>query len=169
MTPKEFLVKYLPFAEQSEHDTGISKWVTLSQGAIESGWGEKSPQNNMFGIKSFGNPKQQLLTTFEYSKKNTLTPQQIGLVSVTSVSPSTTYPGFFKYTGQSWFRTFDTPAEAFIEHAQIFFRVPSYAEALKHRDNPEMFVRLMAPFYAQSPGYADTVISIMHSLQKIKL
>ncbi len=164
MSPKEFVDKYKSFAIDAEKKTGILATVTLAQAALESGWGAKAPENNFFGIKSFGNPKQQLLTTFEFSKNGNLTPKQIGLINIISVTPSKSNPGLFLYKGQAWFRSFDTPAEAFEEHAQVFFKNRVYLEALAHRENAEKFVSLMAVHYAQSPTYSTTIMSLIKTI-----
>lgn len=176
LSPHDFLTKFMPFAIQSEADTGISKWVTLAQCAEESGWGAQvSGANNYFGIKSF-DPKEprEAVTTFEFNKNPHLTASQIGLIDdpfkyPITVTPSIDYPGYFKYTGKSWFRSFSSIAEAFDAHAQVFFKNPVYSDALKVKDQPEQFVALMAVHYAASPGYTSGIISIMHSLQKITI
>lgn len=169
MAPKDFVIKYKPYADAAEKATGILSVVTLSQAAEESGWGTKAPNNNFFGIKSFGNPKQQLLITFEYRKEKNLTPKQVGLETIDSVVPSVSNVGYFKYTGKSWFRSYDSPEEAFSDHAHIFYQNHVYSAALAVKSDPTAFVIAMSHYYAQSPTYAADIISIMNSIKKLEL
>lgn len=169
MKAKDFKLRFLPFAEVTAIKTGIDPYVILAQSALETGWGEHAPGNMMFGVKDFDgiNGNEQLITTFEFSRRFGLTPAQIGLHEIHDVSPSVTNPGFYKYTGTAYFRKYNTPEESFTDHARVFAKNPRYKEALAHRYDPETFVRLMAPIYAQSPTYASSVLSIMKTLKAI--
>jgi flagellum-specific peptidoglycan hydrolase FlgJ len=164
---KEFCNTFKKYADAAEKATGIPSIVTLAQAGCESAWGEKAPQNNFFGIKSFNSTDhRQLLPTFEYNKDPNLTPKQIGLDSITSVAPSTTNIGFYIYKGPAWFRAFNTPEEAFDEHAHIFYRNHLYAPALAVKSDPVAFVNAMAKYYAQAPNYASLIIEIMNNIKK---
>ncbi|MBS1505227.1 MAG: glucosaminidase domain-containing protein [Bacteroidetes bacterium] len=176
MTPNDFVKKYLPFAKQTETKSGISAVAILAQAALESGWGEHAPGNMFFGVKDFDglNGNEQLLTTFEYSKRSDLTPQQIGLVTIAKVEP-TTIKGvkFFKYTGTSYFRKYNTPEESFTDHTNVFFKTKlpdgslRYAAALAVKNDPVKFVSAIAAAgYAQSPNYADQLVSLVNTIQK---
>jgi flagellar protein FlgJ len=68
MTPKEFTLKYYPFAFQIQKDYGINAIAILAQCAVETGWGKTVVGNMMFGVKDSDgiNGNEQLLTTFEY-------------------------------------------------------------------------------------------------------
>ena len=70
MKPKDFVVKYYPYAKQIEDELGLSSIAILAQCALESGWGEHAPGNMMFGIKDTDgiNGNEQLITTTEYLK-----------------------------------------------------------------------------------------------------
>lgn len=74
MKPKDFVEKYYPFAKQTQDKVGISAIAILAQAAVESGWGEHALGNMFFGVKDTDgvNGNEQLLTTTEYSKKDTL-------------------------------------------------------------------------------------------------
>jgi len=168
MDAKTFVTTYKPFADAAEKATGISSLVTLAQAALESSWGANAPHNNFFGIKSFGNPAQQLETTFEFRKEPNLTPKQVGLESIDHWEKSTTNAGYYIYVGKSWFRTYTTPEEAFDDHAHAFYQNHVYEGALAVKSDPVAFVNAMARYYAQSPTYATTVISIMNSIKKLE-
>lgn len=48
LTPQQFVLKYKPFAIACMKATGLHYHATLTQAALESGWGEGA---TMFGIK----------------------------------------------------------------------------------------------------------------------
>jgi len=169
MTPKEFVDKLGSFAKQSAQKTGIDAAVILAQSALETGWGEHAPGNMMFGVKDFDgiNGNEQLINTFEYHVLPNRTAKEIGLAEITSIKPVTINgKQFFKYTGPAYFRKYNTPEESFTDHCRIFFTVKRYEPAMAMKDNPEMFVRLMAPVYAQAPNYADVIIQMMKTIKK---
>ena len=68
MSPKDFILKYRPFALTTQEKTGISHLFILAQAALESGWGTHAPGNMFFGIKAPKNTPEhlrQLLKTTE--------------------------------------------------------------------------------------------------------
>lgn len=170
MTPKDFKDKFFPFALKTQDKTGIDAYVVLAQSALETGWGKSCPGNMMFGVKDWDgiNGNEQLVPTFEYSQRFGLTPQQIGLHEITHVEPVMIKgKQFYKYSGTSWFRKYDSPEDSFTDHCHVFYSNPRFAPALAVKSDPEQFVKLMAPIYAQSPTYADQVISIMKTLKEL--
>jgi len=168
MTPKQFVDAYLPYARQTEAKTGIPAEIILSQAALESGWGKSAPGNMFFGVKDIDgvNGNEQLLTTFEFSKRANLSEKEIGLVSITKVEPVVINGvKFFKYIGKAYFRKYNTPEESFTHHAQVFLK-PRYAKALSVKDDAEQFfIEVQAAGYAQSPTYADTLIAVLKSIR----
>ena len=71
MKPIDFVKKY-KFADiMAESRTGLSWKANLAQAALETGWGEHAPGNNMFGVKDSDgiNGNEQLLTTCELRYK----------------------------------------------------------------------------------------------------
>lgn len=170
MNPKEFKEKFLPFALKTQEKTGINAYVILAQSALETGWGKHAPGNMMFGIKDFDglNGNEQLIKTFEYSSRVNLTAKEIGLHEINSVEKVVINgKQFFKYIGTAYFRKYNSPEDSFMDHCNLFFRVKRYEPALAVKHDPEKFVKLMAPVYAQSPTYADTILKIMETLKKI--
>lgn len=167
----DFKNKYLTYALNTQAKTGIDAYVVLAQCALESGWGEHTPGNMMFGVKDWDgvNGNEQLIKTFEYSRRFGLTARQIGLHEILTIEP-TLVNGvqFYKYTGTAYFRKYDSPEESFNDHCHVFFGNKAFAPALAAKHNPELFIKLMAPIYAQSPTYADTVISLMHTIKNAK-
>jgi len=169
MTPKEFVAALLPHAQLTEKKTGIPADIVLAQAALESGWGRSAPGNMYFGVKDFDglNGNEQLVTTFEYSRKPGLSADQIGLHSITSVKPvKINGQPFYKYAGPAYFRKYNTPEESFTDHAKVFLKA-RYAKALAVRNDPEKFFReVQAAGYAQSPTYAETLMSVLKTVRK---
>lgn len=174
MTPKEFVAAYGAYAKQTYEKTGILPEIILAQAALESGYGKHAPGNMFFGVKDFDgvNGNEQLVTTFEYNKRNDLTPAQIGLISVSSITP-TTLNGqrYFKYTGKAYFRKYNTPEESFTDHARVFLTtrrngVLLYGKALAVKNDPDRFFEeIQKAGYAQSPVYAKTLSSICKTIK----
>jgi len=161
-SPEEFVKTYLPEAKKVEKETGFHYLTTLTQGALESGWGKKALGNNFFGIKWSESNKQdkQLITTTEYHSTNSVKyPEVISVVK----QPN----GKYKYTVKDWFRKYKTPAEGFEDHISFFLKNPRYAKALLVKDNPSKFFEEIAKAgYATADNYSDQLKSVMQSIIK---
>lgn len=170
MTPREFVQKLSPYAQQTEKKTGISALAILTQAALESGWGKSAPGNMFFGVKDTDglNGNEQLLTTHEYNKSATKTAKQVGLVSIDRIEPVMLgVTKYFKYTGKAYFRKYATPEQSFSDHAMFLKVNPRYAEALKVADDPELFLKKIAQAgYAQNPDYSRILIDVLHTVIK---
>jgi len=161
MTPELFVSTYLPEAIKVEKETGFHHLITLAQGALESGWGQKAIGNNFFGIKwSPGNKQdKQLITTTEYlSKPDVKFPSVIKVEKVGRI---------YKYIVKDWFRKYNTPAEGFADHINFFLTNPRYAKAIAVKDKPEEFFEEIAKAgYATADNYAEQLKAMMHSVIK---
>lgn len=168
LTAEAFTKQLYPFALGCEKETGISSLAILAQAALESGWNSKSPGWMFFGIKDTDgvNGNEQLITTTEYNRKNNLTPKQIGLVNIARIEPVLIKgQKFFKYTGQDYFRKYDTPKDCFVDHANFFIKNKRYAKALLVKNNPYKFIDEIAlAGYATDPNYASTLKSIVKKI-----
>ena len=162
MSPEEFVKQYTPEAKKVEKETGFHYLITLTQGALESGWGKKALGNNFFGIKWIKGDRfdKQLITTTEYHKTDSVKyPEVISIVK----QPS----GLYKYTVKDWFRKYATPSEGFADHIKFFNVNQRYNEALKVKDNPEKFFEEIARAgYATAPDYAEQLKQVMQSVKK---
>lgn len=169
MKPKEFVALLMPHAKKTEEKTGIPAEIILAQAALESGWGRSAPGNMYFGVKDFDgiNGNEQLIMTFEYSRKPDLTAKQIGLHHITSVIPVTIKgQPFYKYTGPAYFRKYDSPEESFTHHAKVFLGA-RYAKAMAVKNDPKRFFEeVQAAGYAQSPTYAVTLMAVLQTIRK---
>lgn len=162
MKPEDFVKTFLPEAKKVEKETGFNYLITLTQGALESGWGDKAVGNNFFGIKWSEGSKldKQLITTTEYHSKDSVKyPEVIKIVK----QPN----GLYKYTVKDWFVKYDTPVEGFAHHIQFFLKNPRYAKALLVKDKPELFFEEIAKAgYATANDYATQLKSVMQSVIK---
>jgi flagellum-specific peptidoglycan hydrolase FlgJ len=165
MTVQNFVKAYLPFAQQTEQKTGISKIAILTQAALESGWGKYAPGNMFFGVKDTDgiNGNEQLLTTTEYSRRADLKFPVI--ISVTPIIKNG--QKYFKYLVKDYFRKYKTPEECFTEHTNFFFKNSRYAKALEVKaDYNRFFEEIHNAGYATDPNYSNTLKKIAKMIVK---
>ena len=161
MTPELFVKTYLPEAKKVESKTGFHYLIPLTQGALESGWGAKVKGNNFFGIKDTDgvNGNEQLITTTEYLSTDKA--KFPNIISITKVGNK------FKYIVKDWFRKYPSAEKAFEDHINFFLKNKRYAEAIKHKSNPERFFEEIAKAgYATAPDYANQLKAVMKSVIK---
>ena len=162
MTPKEFIKQYKPFALETERKTGISHLFTLAQAALESGWGERTFGNMLFGIKARpetpADKKQLLRTTEVLSSANAVFPKILSIKKRAD--------GKYTYSVLDWFRKYETQEECFTDHAQFFFKNKRYAKALLVRSDPYKFAEEVAKArYATAPNYADILKKLIKTIE----
>lgn len=163
MTPKEFIKQYKPFALETERKTGISHLFTLAQAALESGWGERTSGNMLFGIKARpetpADKKQLLCTTEVLSSANAVFPKIFSIKKRAD--------GKYTYSVLDWFRKYETQEECFTDHAQFFFINKRYAKALLVRSDPYKFAEEVAKAgYATAPNYADILKKLIKKIEE---
>lgn len=163
MTPKEFIKQYKPFALETERKTGISHLFTLAQAALESGWGERTFGNMLFGIKARpetpADKKQLLRTTEVLSSANAVFPKIFSIKKRAD--------GKYTYSVLDWFRKYETQEECFTDHAQFFFKNNRYAKALLVRSDPYKFAEEVAKAgYATAPNYADSLKKLIKKIEE---
>lgn len=164
MKPAEFKAKYLPFAKQTEQQTGIHHLAILAQAALESGWGKAAPGNMFFGVKDTDgvNGNEQLIQTTEYSSRANLKfPVIISITPVVRAGRK-----MFKYVVKDYFRRYETPADCFTDHANFFLANSRYAAALTVKGDPYKFADAIAlAGYATAPDYAKQLKTIIRMLE----
>jgi|GEM_PF-3818793 len=137
-----FIKKYGAYAYNLQQQTNFPGILALAQAALETGWGKKIPQNNMFGIKagsSWTGPTVNA-QTFEYT------------------------PAGVQYNTSSNFRAYPNVWESFKDYYRLM-TTERYRNALYHVNDPaKMIQMIVAAGYATGPNYASLVISIMRSL-----
>ena len=163
MKPSDFVTKYYNDAKACELSTRIPALFTLAQCALETGWAEHAPGNMMFGIKDTDgvNGNEQLITTTEYSRKDTLSfPQIISKV----FNPVTKY---WKYTVKDYFRKYNSAKESFEDHAKFFMTNARYKDNFsKCGNDPYKWAdEVSADGYATGPNYAAQLKAIIKMLE----
>lgn len=162
MTPKEFVLKYYPFAKQTQDKTGISALFILAQAALESAWGNAAPGNMFFGVKDNDgiNGNEQLLTTTEFlDNPDKKFPAVLSVVQVGKK--------LWKYRVKDWFRKYNSPEESFTDHANFFFKYKRYAEALEVRDDPyKMAAAVAKAGYATDPDYTNKLHKVIGMMKQ---
>lgn len=119
--------------------------VAVAQFILESNWGKAHMgANNYFGIKArAGEPYVEL--------------------------PTKEFVGGKFVAVQARFRRFETAAECFASHGQIFHRTRGgrkiYEKALTHSHDPAAFARSLTGVYATDPQYGEKLIRIMRDYE----
>lgn len=161
MTKKDFYNKYSEYAKANQEASGVPYLVCLAQAAVESGWGDKTPGNNFFGIKTgkTWTGDKQLLTTTEIH--NTAVVKYPEIISIRKLDN-----GKYEYRVKDWFRAYETPLSCFRDYAE--FLKKRFIKAFAYRE-PESFIYSVQkehPYkYATDPKYAQTVIKIIQQLR----
>ncbi len=137
--------------KQAAHDavlcevsTRVPSELTVSQWALESGWGNHQPGNNCFGIKSYpGCFGVQSLETHEFVH-HADTVQTLE------------------------FATFASLATCFEKHGSLISGGRPYAIAwtkYTESNSVEELIRGIAPIYATAPNYAEQLLGIIAMAQ----
>ena len=162
MTPEDFIKLYYPEALKEQKRSGFHFLIPLTQGSLESDWGNKvTGANNFFGIKDTDgvNGNEELVTTTEYmSTDKAKFPVILKIIKAGNK---------FKYTVKDYFRKYPSASLAFQEHTNFFLKNPRYATAIQFKNNPSRFFEEISKAgYATAPNYADTLKSVMKSVIK---
>lgn len=158
LTPKDFVLKYYPYAAECEKNTGLPLEISLTQGALETGWSGSTPGNMFFGEKCpvGWQGKKQLIRTTEIMKDAN---QSHRFPKVWSIDPRP--DGKYLYVVDDWFKAFDSITESFESHARLITGNNRYMPVLSAKPNiDKMFEQLQACGYATATNYADTLKSI---------
>lgn len=164
LSPAQFVAAFAASARASWARHGVPSLVTLGQAALESGWGERAPRFNFFGIKAKASdpePTRQLLRTREVLKHpNAKFPEVI------SVTPRA--DGRYDYVVRDWFRAFPDAATAFDAHGAFLSRQKRYAKAFVFAHDPYAFAAEVAKAgYATDPSYERVLKSVMRKLESV--
>ena len=162
MTPEQFVQTYKPYAIACEKSTGISAKFILAQAALESGWGKRGIQNNLFGIKadkSWKGAKIAVTTTEILSNPNAKFPLVLSKVQRSD--------GKWVYKVQDNFRIYEDVAQGFIDHSRFFFQNPRYSKALLVKSDPNKFAEEVAKAgYATGDNYEKILKDMIFSVSK---
>ncbi|MDQ2821768.1 MAG: glucosaminidase domain-containing protein [Pseudomonadota bacterium] len=128
----------LPAAQACQRFSGVPSSLTLAQAALESGWGERAPGNNLFGIKADAAWKGKTVSF-----------------------PTTEYIKGVKTAMTLKFRAYPDWSGSMLDHADFFHTNPRYHSCFSEKTG-EGWARAVAKAgYATDPHYADTLIAVM--------
>lgn len=141
MLPQDFIARIKPGADAAQAQEGIPASFTISQAALESGWGTSALSRaalNLFGVKA---DKSWTGTTMSMPTREYLHGEWV------------TVPAAWRVY-QSW-------DECLLDHARFFHTNPRYSRALTIKDGRGFARAIAAAGYATDPAYADKLIQIM--------
>lgn len=138
MKPQDFLDKILPAAQACQRTSGIPASFTMAQAALESGWGEKAPGCNLFGIKA----------------------DKAWTGPVVFVATHEVIKGV-RVAITDKFRAYRTWGECLADRAEFFRKNPRYAKCFNETTGHGWARAVAAAGYASDPKYADLLIAIM--------
>lgn len=145
MKVDDFVVKYFPYAYKAYLKTGLLPERGLATAALETGWGEKVPANNMHGIKATG----KSYGGWTGIKVNKTTTEDFGSGLVTIKDD---------------FRAYKTPEGSFIDFAGLI--KDKYKLAYAAKTNAEYAKQIKAGGYATDPTYESKLNSVLKKIQK---
>lgn len=145
MTESEFIARVAPYAVDNMRTSKIAASLTISQAALESGWGNSSltvKANNLFGIKGKGPAGSMMIQTTEYVRGKA--------VQVAAA-----------------FRAYNNWGESIADHSELIVGGGSsnhsrYSKVIG-APGKTAAVEIAAAGYATDPSYAAKLIQIMNS------
>ena len=163
MTPKLFIQRFMPVAQQIEQDWGIPAIVTLTQSAAESGWGTKAPGYNFFGYTApdnYSGQKQLLKTVEKHSTPNVWYPSIIRIAYNKA-------DGLYHYLIRRYFKAYNSAGECFEDYARLLSS-DRYKGAFDYSNDPERFLAVVVNSgYNPNPTqYYQFAITVMQSIKK---
>ncbi|ULO05181.1 glucosaminidase domain-containing protein [Paenibacillus sp. 19GGS1-52] len=145
MTESEFIARMAPYAIENMRKSKIAASLTISQAALESGWGSSSltvKANNLFGIKGTGPAGSMMIQTTEYVSGKA--------VQVTAA-----------------FRAYNNWGESIADHSEFIVGGGSRSHSRYGKvigaPGKTAAVEIAAAGYATDPSYASKLIQIMNS------
>lgn len=130
----DFFRNMLPYARRVSELTGIDPRLVLAQSALETGYGRSAPNFNFFGIKAPQGQGASLLTSeFEDGQM------------VRRSEP---------------FRTYASPAESFMDYANLMLNAPRYRPVLEARTLEDQIAAMAGSGYATDPNYGNLLTNI---------
>lgn len=146
-SPKEFVEKLLPLAEQMAPELGVDPRVLLAQAALETGWGKHITADPESGLSSFN-----LFNIKAGSSWGGNT------VAVNTLE----YVDGIPAQERAQFRAYDGYAQSFADYVEFLKTSSRYQMALEQADNPVRYLQeLQAAGYATDPEYAEKISRIM--------
>ena len=146
-SPREFVEKLLPLAEEMAPELGVDPRVLLAQAALETGWGKHITTDPESGQSSFN------LFNIKAGSR-----WQGETVAVNTLEYSNGIPA----PERAEFRAYQTYAQSFSDYVEFLKTSSRYQLALEQVDNPIRYLEeLQAAGYATDPEYATKISRIL--------
>jgi flagellar protein FlgJ len=152
-TQQSFMSQVGPMAEDAAQALGVSPDILVAQAALETGWGQQpikradgSNSHNLFALKAGAAWRGDVtqITTTEYEQGQAT-------------------------TQKAAFRSYDGPAAAFRDFAQLIKTSPRYQGALQAGSDVLAYGRaLQGGGYATDPAYADKLAKVTALVTRMK-
>ena len=137
---KSFIASILPSVQTAAKQLGVAPVAILAQAALETGWGQHAPGNNVFGVKAGGGWAGGTVQTLTREFQN-------GVASV----------------GSAAFRAYQNVADSVDNYAALLSR-PRYQSARGQGNDISAFASaLQRSGYATDPDYAAKLVAIARS------
>ena len=137
-TPEAFVASIAPAAKAVAEELGIDPRIVIAQAALETGWGTRVKQNNLFGIKSHGKQDGLMVQTHEVVDGKRI-----------KVRDS--------------FRQYDSYDDSIADYGSFLQQNKCYEPMLQAATLREQVEALGKSGYATDPEYADKVMAIAKS------
>ncbi|OYV37830.1 MAG: flagellar rod assembly protein/muramidase FlgJ [Thiomonas sp. 20-64-5] len=137
---RQFIASILPSVQTAAKQIGVAPVAILAQAALETGWGQHAPGNNVFGVKAGAGWNGGTVQTLTQEFRN-------GVASV----------------GTAAFRAYQNMAESVQNYAALLAR-PRYQSARNQGNDISAFASaLQRSGYATDPHYAAKLVAIARS------
>ena len=150
-SPQDFVTRMRPYAEKAAHALGTDPSVLIAQAALETGWGKKviknaaGNSNNLFNIKADPRWQGSKVATNTLEFHNGIPVQE-----------------------KAAFRAYNNYQDSFNDYVRFLNQNPRYAKALEQPADPVRFIRnLHQAGYATDPDYADKIIGVMGTVNRL--
>ncbi|MBN2690255.1 MAG: flagellar assembly peptidoglycan hydrolase FlgJ [Burkholderiaceae bacterium] len=137
---RQFIASILPSVQTAARQLGVAPVAILAQAALETGWGQHAPGNNVFGVKAGSGWSGGTVQTLTQEFRN-------GVASV----------------GTAAFRAYQNVTESVQNYAALLSR-PRYQAARDQGNDISAFASaLQRSGYATDPHYAAKLVAIARS------
>ncbi|MGC8508764.1 MAG: flagellar assembly peptidoglycan hydrolase FlgJ [Thiomonas sp.] len=137
---RQFIASILPSVQAAAKQLGVAPVAILAQAALETGWGQHTPGNNVFGVKAGSGWSGSTVQTLTQEFRN-------GVASV----------------GTAAFRAYQNVSESVQNYAALLAR-PRYQAARDQGNDISAFATaLQRSGYATDPHYAAKLVAIARS------
>lgn len=134
----EFIQKVIPGAMKSYQRYGILPSITIAQAILESGFGKKSIDNNIFGIKATSSWKGKTKTVW-----------------------TTEYRNGRAYKERHAFRAYDSIDESILDHGKLIGTAKRYDKVRTAKNYKEAAYAIYKAGYATDPKYPSKLINLI--------